>query len=116
MEVVSGAFVQVENHVEVGLHDFAERLVEQGENLFIGRIVFALEQVEIVHGQAHVVEPRLSDALEVAFAEEGLYVRNNPGETDGVFFLDAVDLTEPATQIHSAQSFLFHCVVPVRRK
>ena len=116
MEVVARTLVQVQDHVEISLHDLVERLVEQLEHLFIGRVVFALEQVEVVHGQAHVVEPCLSDALEVALAEEGLDVRNNPGEADGVFFLDAVDLTEPATQIHSAQSFLFHCVVPVRRK
>jgi hypothetical protein len=58
-----------------------------------------------------VVEPSLTDAFKVAFAEERFDMADNPGETDGVFFLDAVDLTEPATQIHSAQSFLFHCVV-----
>ena len=41
---------------------------------------------------------------------------NDPGKTDGIFFLDAVYLTEPATQIHSPQSFFYHCFIRLLRK
>ena len=116
VKVVARALVQVKNHVQVICQNVLDGLVQQSENFFFRLDRSFVEQVEVVHRQAHVVEPRTADALEIAVPKECLDVFNDPGKPYGIFFLDAVYLTEPSTQIHSPQSFIDHCIIPVCEK
>ena len=111
VKVVARALVQVENHVEVVCLDFLDGLVQQRKYFVLGLEGAFVEQVKVVHRQAYMVEPRTADALEICVAEECLDVFNDPGKTDGIFFLDAVHLTEPSAQIHSPQSFFNHSII-----
>ena len=65
VKVVAGALVQVQNYVQVCSLDVGQGLVQKPENFVIRSQRIALEQVEVVHRQSHVVESRLSDALEI---------------------------------------------------
>jgi hypothetical protein len=68
MEVVSRALVQVENHVEVICLDALDGLIQKGEYVVLRLEASFFEQVEVVHRQTHVVEPRTADALEIRVA------------------------------------------------
>ena len=101
VKVVTRAFVQVQNHIQVRSLNIGQCLVQESKDLIVGGQCIALEQVEIVHRQAHMVEPRLADASKIFLAKKALDVGNQPRKTYGILFFDTVDLTEPATQIHS---------------
>ena len=113
VKIVTRALVQIENHVQVGVLDVLESLVQQGKRLFVWLESISFEQIKVIHWQADVVEPRLVDALEITCSKEGFYVFDNSRKTDRVLFFDTVHLTEPSAQIHSAQSFFFHACHPI---